>query len=87
MILEQALKDVEDSSITGKAITADVLIEEEIILQFRHERTLKASYKDFETKIGAIVSSWNRFRGAREWQKNSNRTAIHLTVSIDSRVH
>ena len=40
--LEQALKDVEDSSITGKAIIADALTKGEIILQFNHERTLKA---------------------------------------------
>jgi len=64
--LEQALKDVEDSSITGKAFIADVLTEGEIILQFNHERNLKASYKDFERGL-LPSSSWNRFHGARQW--------------------
>ena len=64
MNLEQALKDIEDSCITGKAIIADVLTEGEVILQFNHECTLKASYKEFETRIGAIVElekiSWSK---------------------------
>src|SRR5579859_273928 len=53
--LEQALIDLADPSIIGKAIIADVLTEGDIILQFNDERTLKASYKDFKTRVGAIV--------------------------------
>jgi 2-oxo-4-hydroxy-4-carboxy--5-ureidoimidazoline (OHCU) decarboxylase len=79
--LEQALKDVEDSSITGKAIIADVLTEGEIILQFNHERTLKASYKDFETRIGAIVKleqiSWSKAM-AEELESYRNSSDRHV---------
>ena len=49
------LADLADPSIIGKAIIADVLTQGEIILQFSNERTLKASSKDFETRIGAMV--------------------------------
>jgi hypothetical protein len=73
VILEQALKDIEDSSITGKAIIADVLTEGEVILLFNHERTLKASYKEFETRIGAI-----RQVGKDFVEQGNGR--IHLTV-------
>ena len=52
---EQALADLADPSSIGKAIIADVLTQGEIILQFNDERTLEASYKDFETRIGAML--------------------------------
>jgi hypothetical protein len=70
--LEQALIDLADPSIIGKAIIADVLTEGDIILQFNDERTLKALYKDFETRVGALV----RVEQITSNKENGRRTCI-----------
>jgi len=81
--LEHALKAVDDSYITGKAIIEDVLTdsEGEIILQYNEERTLKACYKDFKKRVGSIIefeqTSWTHAMAA-ELEPYRNSPDKHL---------
>jgi hypothetical protein len=53
--LEQVLLDLSDSSKAGKFFTSDSVIEGDIIVQYNNKRTLKASFKEFVTKVGEII--------------------------------
>jgi hypothetical protein len=55
IFLEQALIDLGDSSKAGKLLVSDSVIGGDIIVQYNNERTVKASFKEFVTKVGEII--------------------------------
>jgi len=55
MTLEKALIDMDNNSIISKLIVSNTVTADKIILRYAEDRTLTASFKEFETRVGNIV--------------------------------
>lgn len=55
MMLEETLIDMENNSIVSKLIVSNTVTASKMILRYAEDRTLTASFKESETRVGNIV--------------------------------